>query len=100
MSVEFPKIQEVVLSTETRNPRLHPEARFSYIDIASVSNSEFKICAAKELLGKAAPSRARKVIRSNDVLVATTRPYLRAIAKVPVDLDNQICFKSKKQSSA
>lgn len=93
MSVKFQIIQfrELVLPTETRNPAIHPNAPFSYVDIASVSNKEFKISGAKEIAGKDAPSRARKVIRCNDVLVATTRPYLRAIAKVPKELDNQIC---------
>jgi type I restriction enzyme S subunit len=45
----------------------------------------------KEILGQDAPSRARKVIRTGDIIFATTRPYLKNIAMVPPDLDEQIC---------
>jgi type I restriction enzyme S subunit len=42
-------------------------------------------------MGAEAPSRARQIIRTGDVVVATTRPNLNAVAMVPPDLDNQIC---------
>ena len=42
------------------------------------------------LLGTGAPSRARKVIRKDDVLVSTVRPNLNAVAMVPACLDGQI----------
>ncbi|MEK7226047.1 MAG: restriction endonuclease subunit S, partial [Bacteroidota bacterium] len=38
-----------------------------------------------------APSRARRVVRENDVIFLTVRPNLRAIAKVGKNLDGQIC---------
>ena len=37
-----------------------------------------------------APSRARKEIRANDVLVATVRPNLNGVAIVPQSYDNEI----------
>ena len=37
-----------------------------------------------------APSRARKLIRANDVLVSTVRPNLNAVAIVPDHLDGEI----------
>ena len=43
------------------------------------------------IIGKDAPSRARRVIRTGDVIVSTTRPNLNAVAVVPFDLDGQIC---------
>ena len=36
------------------------------------------------------PSRARRVVRPNDVIVSTVRTYLRSIGVVP-NLDNVIC---------
>jgi len=45
----------------------------------------------KELKGREAPSRARKVVRAGDTVFATVRPYLRNIAQVPDELDDQIC---------
>ncbi len=41
--------------------------------------------------GRSAPSRARQVIRVNDILVSMTRPNLNAVALVPAELDGEIC---------
>ncbi|MBC8492952.1 MAG: restriction endonuclease subunit S [Chloroflexi bacterium] len=76
---------------ETRDPRQTPDMPFNYVDIASVNNQAKMIKSWRELLGRDAPSRARKVIRFGDVIVATTRPYLNAVAYVPADLDGEIC---------
>ncbi|MBN1887477.1 MAG: restriction endonuclease subunit S [Thermoflexales bacterium] len=84
-------IGDVVENTETRNPASIPDDEFIYVDIGSVDNASATICNPKRLTGREAPSRARKVIRADDVLFATTRPYLKGIALVPRDLDNQIC---------
>jgi type I restriction enzyme S subunit len=42
------------------------------------------------LLGKDAPSRARKQVAAGDILVSMTRPNLNAVAMVPKELDGQI----------
>ena len=84
-------IGEVVELTEKRDPRLSPSDSFQYVSIASVCNRQFQITAPKTVLGSEAPSRARKVIREHDVLFATTRPYLKSIATVSQDMDDQIC---------
>lgn len=75
----------------TRAPSEHPDAAFRYVDITGVDNKQKRILEARSVLGKDAPSRARKVIRNGDVIVATTRPNLNAVAVVPDDLDNEIC---------
>jgi len=77
--------------TETVDPRRTPTRSFKYIDIASVSNQTFQITTPKELIGSAAPSRARKRIRRGDVIFATTRPYLRSVALVTSEYDDQVC---------
>ncbi len=64
---------------------------FRYVDISSVDNQRKSIVEAKTIVGKEAPSRARQMIRANDVLVATTRPNLNAVAIVPPELDGSIC---------
>lgn len=84
-------LDEVVASKEIRDPRKTPNWAFHYIDIASVSNKTFEIVDGKQYLGAHAPSRARKVIRKDDVIFATTRPYLKSIARVPERLDGHIC---------
>ncbi len=77
--------------TGTRDPRRKPDERFRYVDIAGVDNRSKAIAEARTLKGVEAPSRARQVIRAGDVIVATTRPNLNAVALVPHELDNQIC---------
>src|SRR5262249_9064397 len=68
-----------------------PDSDFLYIDIASVSNDEFKVDTPKRLSGRDAPSRARKRVRAGDVIIATTRPYLKSIARIPQNFDGEIC---------
>ncbi|MCX6913826.1 MAG: restriction endonuclease subunit S, partial [Verrucomicrobia bacterium] len=82
---------EVLQRTETVNPLQSPEAEFDYIDVSSVSNATFQIQATQRLKGKDAPSRARKLVRANDILFATIRPTLQRIAVVPEHLDQQVC---------
>lgn len=82
---------EVLQKTETVNPLQSPDAEFDYIDVSSVSNETFQIEATQRLKGKDAPSRARKLVRANDILFATIRPTLQRIAVVPEHLDKQVC---------
>lgn len=77
--------------TGVLDPRREPEKSFRYVDISGVDNKAKRIIEARTLLGKDAPSRARQIIRSGDILVSTTRPNLNAVAIVPSDLDDQIC---------
>ncbi len=74
-----------------RDPSAEPDQSFIYVDIAGVDGPSGEIVDTKVLLGAEAPSRARQIIRTGDVLVSTVRPYLRATAKVPKELDGQIC---------
>jgi type I restriction enzyme S subunit len=86
------KLKEVCeQQTGYRDPRIEPETTFRYVDISSVSNVQKHITEEQIILGKDAPSRARQVIHVNDVIVATTRPNLNAVAIIPPELDNQIC---------
>lgn len=86
------RLREVVSpDIESRDPRARPNDPFTYVDIAAIDPNAKRISAAKTLLGLNAPSRARRVIHSGDVLVSTVRPNLNAVSLVPADLENQIC---------
>ena len=82
---------EICEKTETVDPRKAPEDEFDYVDVSSVSNETFTIGETQKLLGADAPSRARRQIRSGDILFATIRPTLQRIAQVPEHLDGQVC---------
>jgi len=88
---ETKQLGEVLQKTETVNPLQSPQAEFDYIDVSSVSNTTFQIEATQRLKGKDAPSRARKLVRTNDIIFATIRPTLQRIAIVPDHLNQQVC---------
>ncbi|WP_197092905.1 restriction endonuclease subunit S [Haloferax gibbonsii] len=68
-----------------------PDREFDYITVSCVDGDEGKITDTEKEVGKDAPSRAKREIHTGDVIVSTVRPYLRAFAVVPEELDNQIC---------
>ncbi|HEX7319981.1 MAG TPA: restriction endonuclease subunit S [bacterium] len=72
-------------------PMDYPDHKFLYIDIDSVENGTGKINQAREIMGRDAPSRARRVVYLNDVIMSTVRPYLKAFALIPKNYDGQIC---------
>lgn len=63
---------------------------FDYIDIGAVDRAAKVIRSPQRMLGKDAPSRARKRVATGDTLVSMTRPNLNAVALVPKVLDGQI----------
>lgn len=85
------KLGDVLIKTETTDPTRSPQTEFDYIDVSSVSNETLSVQETQRLKGEDAPSRARRVVRANDVLFATIRPTLRRIAIVSEELDNQVC---------
>ena len=83
-------IGDICEPTEQRDPRNDPSGKFRYVDFAGIDRLHKTITEYQTLLGADAPSRARKVIRTNDILVSTVRPNLNAVAMVPAHLDGQI----------
>ncbi|MCQ8128000.1 restriction endonuclease subunit S, partial [Methylomonas rivi] len=78
------------ITTDANQTIPEPGEHFRYIDIGSVNRVKKCIETPEILTGENAPSRARKRLRANDVLVSMTRPNLNAVAMVNDDLDNQI----------
>ena len=66
-------INELVLSEDT-----DPEYTFDYLDIGSVATGRLTEQPTQIRFG-AAPSRARRVVRSGDTIVSTVRTYLKAV---------------------
>ncbi|MBE7535037.1 MAG: restriction endonuclease subunit S [Anaerolineales bacterium] len=83
-------IGELVKPTKQINPKSLGLSEFWYVDITSIDRQNKTIVEPKLLDIEDAPSRARKQISANDILVSTVRPNLNAVAKVPQHLDNQI----------
>src|SRR5699024_7492655 len=60
------------------------EYTFTYVDISSVS-FEKGIERYEKLSFKEAPSRARKIVHKNDIIISTVRTYLRSIVRIEHD---------------
>ena len=87
------KLEDIVeINPKSINPvRDFGEETFTYIDINSVENYTGKITNPKTIVGKKAPSRARRLIKHKDILLSTVRPYLMAHAFVSSEYENQVC---------
>ena len=64
-----------------------PDGEFTYVDLSAVNQDSKVITTPRRLVCTDAPSRARQIIRSGDVLVSTVRPNLNAVGRVPIELD-------------
>lgn len=88
---EEKKLGEVLVKTENTDPTKNPEAEFTYLDVSSVNKDTKEIENPTIMLGKDAPSRAKKLIRSGDVIFATVRPTHSRVALIPEEFDEQVC---------
>ena len=71
--------------------RTEGERVIEYVDVSSVSREFRRIESTSRVVLRDAPSRARKRIRRGDVIFATVRPTLLRVARVPPELDDQVC---------
>lgn len=84
-------LSNVLLKTETIDPTKTPKDEFIYLDVSSVNKETKAIEGATTLLGKDAPSRARKLIKANDVIFATVRPTHSRVALITEEYHEQVC---------
>lgn len=63
---------------------------FTYIDISAIDQQVKEIREPQVIPVEEAPSRARQIVRANDVLVSTVRPNLNAVASVSDHFDGVI----------
>ena len=83
-------IGSITQEIEKVKPKDEPDQEFIYLDISSIDNEQNIVTSPKKYLGAEAPSRARQKIKTGDVLFSTVRTYLRNIARVPEQFNEQI----------
>ena len=64
---------------------------FQYIDLTSVDRETHEIINTTKIDSSNAPSRARQIVKENDVLFGTTRPMLKRSTFISKEFDGQIC---------
>jgi len=67
------------------------EEQKEYVDLSSIDRGLHQITETQLIDKQNAPSRAQRIIKTNDILFATTRPTLRRFCIVPDNLNNQVC---------
>lgn len=83
-------VGDVCLATTQADPAHLGRPTFRYVDISGVDRDAKVITKSDELPADDAPSRARKLIETSDILVSTVRPNLNAVAFVPPELNGEI----------
>jgi type I restriction enzyme S subunit len=71
-------------------PTRKPNAIFKYIEIENVDQRTGYVT-YQTFCGRDAPSRARKIVKNQNVIVSMTRPDKGTIGVVPKELDGGIC---------
>ncbi len=79
----------VSCNDEVLSETTDPEFEFEYIDIGGVSSSD-GVTKTENLKFSASPSRARRIVRTGDIIVSTVRTYLEAIAPISIEFDGKI----------
>lgn len=85
------EIGELCMPVEKVDPlRFFPLGEFRYIDISSIDSVKYQVVDVKEYQTKDAPSRARQLVKEDDILLSTVRTNLKRIARVGRPLHEQI----------
>ncbi|MDD5679599.1 MAG: restriction endonuclease subunit S [Kiritimatiellae bacterium] len=67
-----------------------PDYQFKYIDINSVDSKGRRV-SSESLFFRDAPSRARRIVRNEDVIISTVRTYLKAISYIEEVENKLVC---------
>ena len=78
------------VNPETLDDSTNPWSKFRYIDLSSVRDQKIDLC-TEALSFKSLPSRARRKIKQNDVLLGTVRPNLKNFAFIDSEADDLVC---------
>jgi len=85
---EVQQLKDIAVVNELKIDRSFQHDRIEYIDIASVEKGT--ILESQKLSLSDAPSRARRMVRNNDILISTVRPNLQHYAFVHEAKSNTI----------
>lgn len=82
--------QRFEFAKRTFNKSTYIKSTFKYIEIGAIDPIN-GILEAKEIATNKAPSRATQFVKENDLIIGTTRPYLKKFAIVTKEYDNDVC---------
>jgi type I restriction enzyme S subunit len=86
---EVPLSCLVKLNPDKLDESTDDECEIDYVDIGNVTLERGIISSERINFGNA-PSRARRRVKKNDVIISTVRTYLKAVARIKEDVDSLI----------
>lgn len=89
--VKYSTLKSVSLKTANIKWERSEGAEYRYIDLSSVPTGGSSIGDTEIINSENAPSRARQIVQTNDILFGTTRPLLDRVVIVPEEYNQQIC---------
>jgi len=78
------------INSDSLGSKTSPDLRIKYIDLGSVKTGTIDL-PADEFTFNDAPSRARRVISTGDILMSTVRPNLKGFARADDKIDGYVC---------
>ena len=72
------------------DPLKYPDKIFSYIELANIDSSIGVINSRTEIKGEEAPSRARRILRKNEVIVSSVEGSLEKVALVDDEYEGSL----------
>ena len=90
-NIKHTTLNNICIKAEKIKNDENSERQIKYLDIGSIDNKVFKIVSHKTYKIKKAPSRAKQIVKEGDTLFSTVRTYLKNIAYVHLEYDNEIC---------
>lgn len=88
-AVEWKSLEDVTLPT--RNIKwAETDRTYRYIDLTSVDRETGEISEAKEITADTAPSRAQKLVETDDLIFATTRPAQQRFCLIAPDWSGEV----------
>jgi type I restriction enzyme S subunit len=88
---EIVPLGSICIATDQVDLTTEGSRRIQYIDVSCVSREALAVVTTNEYLLRDAPGRARKRVFNGDVIFATIRPTLCRVARIPPEMDNQVC---------
>jgi len=71
-------------------PQKYPQKTFSYVELADINSSIGVIQNSTNFTGEEAPSRARRILKKNDVIVSSVEGSLEKVALVDEQFENSL----------
>lgn len=83
------RLRDVCTPVSQKGPDKN-RATFKYIDLGAIDNKSKRIGEVTDVPTSSAPSRAKQIVRTGDVVFSTVRVYLENIAEIPEELDGEV----------